>query len=268
MSIFFSLLLLFFFFFSNFILASSSADSIFLNKCNETCGSLSIPLPFHLNSSCGLPIDLFHAPFHLSCINASTLLLPIGSLSLPVLRFFSKAIVVDLSDGYCHKYSDLSSFPIDPNSQFYGIAKENLLKLYGCEDSSICRCDCDGLEFKGCSKGEKNDSFSCCYSLSDGDTGEGGDGLSAFSSFAGCRGFSSWVVAPGSSSAERGLKLEWALPREATGALCAPNAGITNDSLVQGGARCSCGNGYIGDGFASGFGCKKCESLILGKRFH
>lgn len=265
MSTFFSLLLLFVVF-PIFILASSG--SIFPNKCNETCGSLAIPLPFHLNSSCALPIDLFHAPFHLSCINASTLLLPFGSLSLRVIRFLSEAIVVDLSVGYCHRYSDLSSFPIDSNSQFYGIAKENLLKLYGCEDSSICRFDCDGLELKGCSGGEKNDSFSCCYSLSDGDIGEDGDGLSAFSSSAGCRGFSSWVVAPGSSSAERGLKLEWAFPREAAGALCAPNAGITNDSLVQGGARCSCGNGYIGDGFASGFGCKKCESLILGKKFH
>lgn len=56
-------------------------------------------------------------------------------------------------------------------------------------------------------------------------------------------------------SGKRGVKLEWGLPRNLT--ICDKNGFVVNATAVTDGVRCSCSDGFVGDGFANGFGCFK-----------
>ncbi|RWR89527.1 putative inactive receptor-like protein kinase [Cinnamomum micranthum f. kanehirae] len=249
----FSLLILFFFFFFFLSVYSVSAlHSLLPSKCDEKCGNLHIPFPFHLtNSTCGL----HPSAFRLSCssTNSTSLSLPFSPFSFPVLDLSSDSLILDLPGvSSCRRYLDLDSFPFSSNP-FFGVSPDNLIRLYDCDDSSVCKVDCEQFDFEGC---EGNDSFrsSCCYPLSDRSVWRFGEGFSVFGEF-GCRGFSSWVVAPGTSSARRGIKLEWAVPRNYSDRICADDAVFINASAVRGGGRCVCGSGFVGDGFAEGIGC-------------
>ncbi|KAG9455442.1 hypothetical protein H6P81_008346 [Aristolochia fimbriata] len=240
------------------------AVAVFSNRCNESCGSVPIPHPFHLNSSCGLTFDsLPNNPFRLYCSSSSVLSLDIGNHKFRVKDILSDAIIVDTVSrtGSCRIYDDVSSFSLE-SSPFYGVSGQNLLRLYGCGDSSVCNVDCDEFAFSGCGRiGREESLISCCYSLisndREGKSEDDHDGSSLLAELSGCRGFSGWVVAAGTKMARRGLKLEWALPREYAKDICAQNAGFVNSSAVQGAVRCSCQNGLVGDGFAEGFGCVK-----------
>lgn len=66
------------------------------------------------------------------------------------------------------------------------------------------------------------------------------------------------------SRAERGVEMEWAVPRGfGNGTECADGAVEVNATAVRGGVRCACGPGFVGDGFAAGSGCFKCECRSL-----
>ncbi|KAJ4850252.1 hypothetical protein Tsubulata_018317 [Turnera subulata] len=221
-------------------------------QCNETCGKLHIPFPFHLNTSCASVSNAFH----LSCLNSSTLYLNIDSQSVRVLEFFSDGILVDFPDSTstCRQYHDLNSFGFTGNDNF-GIAADNVIGLYDCEDSSLCKADCETIKLPGC-KGNENGSPACCYPLSDHSSWDFGDGFSVFSKF-GCRGFSSWAVSRGSNTGKRGVKLEWAIPANSSRGACAANAVIVNATTVEKGIRCTCPDDFLGDGYATGVGCMK-----------
>lgn len=60
----------------------------------------------------------------------------------------------------------------------------------------------------------------------------------------------------------RGIKLEWAVPRNSSHATCAVNADAVNATSVAAGIRCRCLDGFSGDGFSVGSGCLKCKSFV------
>ncbi|KAK7285718.1 hypothetical protein RJT34_20497 [Clitoria ternatea] len=223
------------------------------NSCNETCGHIHVPFPFYVNSSC----SSISSSFHLSCSNSSTLLLTIGSVSYKVLEFFPDGVLVDFpgSSSSCRQYNDLNSFgtSFGGNKEHFGVSVDNVVGLYDCEDSSLCKAECETLDLPGCD-GNGGGSLGCCYPLSDHSIWHVGNGFSVFSQF-GCRGFSSWAVLRGSTWGKRGVKLEWALPWNTSSEVCARNANMANATAIEGGVRCVCQNGYVGDGFANGSGC-------------
>ncbi|TKY61183.1 inactive receptor protein kinase [Spatholobus suberectus] len=221
------------------------------NSCNETCGDLHVPFPFYVNTSC----ESISSAFHLSCSNSSALLLRIGSASYTVLEFFPDGVLVDFpGSSSCRQYNDLNSFGRSfAGKENFGVSVDNVVGLYDCEDSSLCKADCETIDLPGCD-GRGGGSLACCYPLSDHTIWHVGDGFSVFSQF-GCRGFSSWAVLRGSTWGKRGVKLEWALPGNSSREVCATNANMANATAIKGGVRCVCQNGYVGDGFANGAGC-------------
>ncbi|XWS46320.1 hypothetical protein CRYUN_Cryun14cG0055300 [Craigia yunnanensis] len=221
------------------------------NQCNDKCGSFRIPFPFHLNASCASVSNAFR----LSCLNSTTLYLHIGIKSYRVLEFFSDGILVDFpGSSTCRQYNDLNAFDFAGNN-YFGISADNVIGLYDCEDSSLCKTGCETNDLPGCD-GNSGGSLACCYPLSDHSIWHSGDGFSSFSKF-GCRGFSSWVVPRGTNIGKRGVKLEWAIPRNTSEGVCASNADVVNATTVEAGVRCSCQDGFVGDGFANGAGCLK-----------
>ena len=70
--------------------------------------------------------------------------------------------------------------------------------FFVCEDSSLCKAECETNALPGCDS-NVNGSPACCYPLSDHSVWHFGEKFSVFSKF-GCRGFSSWVVQRGSIS--------------------------------------------------------------------
>lgn len=190
-------------------------------------------------------------------MNSSTLYLTIGRESYRIIDFFSDGLIVDFPGGStCRQYNDLNSFGFAGN-EYFGISVENVVGLYDCEDSSLCKADCETDDLPGCD-GNDGGSLACCYPLSDQSVWRLGDGFSAFSKF-GCRGFSSWVVSRGTNAGKRGVKLEWAVPRNMSNNICDTNTHIVNATAIEAGVRCSCQDGFVGDGFANGVGCLRCE---------
>ena len=226
------------------------------NQCNDKCGELKIPFPFHLNSSCG---SISNA-FRLSCLNTTALYLILGSEKYRVLEFYSDGLLVDFPGSpSCRQYNDLNSFGFEGNDHF-GVSEDNVIGLYDCEDSSLCKAECEAVDLPGCDGSGSSSSPACCYPLSDHSVWRLGDKFSVFSKF-GCRGFSSWVVLRTTNSGKRGVKLEWAVPRNSSKSVCASNAYIANATAIRGGVRCLCQEGFVGDGFANGNGCIKCENF-------
>ncbi|XAR62911.1 hypothetical protein NMG60_11022649 [Bertholletia excelsa] len=234
------------------------------NRCGDTCGSYQIPFPFYMNASCESISDAFR----LSCQNQTSLYLNISSQNYQILDFFPDGVLVDFpnttSRSSC-RYNDLSAFSGLEGNHYFGISSDNVVGLYDCEDSSLCKADCKSIipipAGGNCEVGGGYPYPACCYPLSDGTSWRVGDGFSVFSQL-GCRGFSSWVVPPGpgsgSGSGKHGVKLEWAIPKNFT-SFCATNAYAVNATSVTSGIRCQCPNGFVGDALAQGSGCLKCE---------
>ncbi|KAK8321975.1 hypothetical protein V6Z12_A12G135800 [Gossypium hirsutum] len=235
----------------SFTLSSRPVMSLVPNQCNDQCGTIQIPFPFHLNISC----PSISTAFHLSCLNSTTLYLHIGFKTYRVLDFFSDGVLVDFPGTTgCRQYNDLNAFGFTKNDHF-GISGDNVLGLYDCEDSSLCKAACETNDLPGCD-GNNGGSLGCCYPLSDHSIWHFGDGFSFFSKF-GCRGFTSWVVSRGTNTGKRGVKLEWAIPRNISDRICANNADMVNATTIEAGVRCLCKDGFVGDGFAKGAGCIK-----------
>ncbi|BBG97731.1 Protein kinase superfamily protein, partial [Prunus dulcis] len=206
--------------------------------CHEKCGQLQLPFPFHLNKSCSSVSDAFH----LSCLNSTALFLNIGSESYRVLEFFSDGLLVDFpGSSSCRQYNDLNSFDFLGNDHF-GVSVENVIGLYDCEDSSLCKTECETNDLPGCDGnvnvcGISAKSFRCFPSLDAED-------------------FPVGLFKEGPTW-KRGVKLEWAVPRNSSKGVCASDAYITNATVVEAGVRCICEDGFLGDGFATGEGCIK-----------
>uniref|UniRef100_A0A453A9K5 Protein kinase domain-containing protein n=1 Tax=Aegilops tauschii subsp. strangulata TaxID=200361 RepID=A0A453A9K5_AEGTS len=240
----------------------------------ESCGDLVLPFPFHLNSSaaCTAADGNSSSLFHLSCDGGgghnATLTLTLGAAAFRVLEFLptGASLLLDYAapaappcDPAYAAFSRPSSpaAALDGAASFLAVAPANVLRLYACEDSSLCRAGCDDVAAPACA-GKKPAAAGCCYPLSDGSVWKPGDGLGVFAGF-GCRGFSSWVKNRSSATAgvTRAIEVEWAVPRGSALAACADGARLVNSTTVRGGVRCACTSGLVGDGFAQGTGCSK-----------
>ncbi|KAJ3680279.1 hypothetical protein LUZ60_016557 [Juncus effusus] len=246
--------------------SSSSAQPFFPNRCEEKCGDQIIPFPFHLSSSCGPPI----VAFKLSCRSNSTLYLTLGPTDFRIISFLSSgSLLLDYTQnssssssssslsGSCKSwYASLTQPTLFFKNPFFSVTSNNILRLYDCEDSSLCRTACNtAVTSNECNNGNKRTDFGCCYPLSDSSVWKPRNGFSVFADF-GCRGFSSWVV--NQSVAVRGIEMEWAVPkRYGVPVDCADGAVLVNATAVKGGMRCACGAGFVGDGYAQGSGCFK-----------
>ncbi|CAN1198017.1 Probably inactive receptor-like protein kinase At2g46850 [Linum perenne] len=229
--------------------------------CNETCGNLHLPFPFHINTTCNpTPISTSSSPFHLTCTNSTSLSLTIDSKSYRVLRFFPDGLLVDFPSpspsAACRQYNDLNAFSFSGNSHF-GISAENVIGLYDCEDSSLCKTECETVNLPGCGGGGGGGgSPACCYPLSDRSSWEIGDGFGVFGKY-GCRGFACWVVTKGERDGKRGVKLEFGLWGNSSNRWCAEDGDVVNATTVESGVRCRCRDGFVGDGYVNGSGCLK-----------
>jgi hypothetical protein len=263
------------------LLAASAAQAVDPGETAHRCGDLVIPFPFHLNSSSlrgNASNNSFS--FRLSCDANASLTLPLGATTFRVLGFFhpSGSLLLDYApaspsacDAAYAAFSRLTSpaAALDA-APFLAVTPANVLRLYACEDSSLCRTGCDDVATCGGRKA------GCCYPLSDGSVWKPGDELAVFSDF-GCRGFSSWVknrtAAAGAGAFLRGIEVEWAVPRDTAMAKCADGAALVNATAVHNGVRCVCPVGLVGDGFALGTGCSNgtrckympCSSFLLSK---
>ncbi|PKU83152.1 inactive receptor-like protein kinase [Dendrobium catenatum] len=244
--------------------AADVSDALFNNRCKELCGDLSLPYPFHLNSSCGPQVDAFR----LTCTHNSSLYLTLGPTELRIIAFLtSDSILLDYSKSKSNSNSNSTS-PCDRwyadlndtagvlnRNPFVAVTPYNVLRLYDCDDSSVCRSGCERVG--GC-EGTGGVYQGCCYPLSDGSVWKAGEGFGVFGEY-GCRGFSSWVEKRGLvGNARRGIEVEWAVPRKLLeDVACADGAVMVNSTVVKKGYRCACGPGLVGDGFARGIGCFK-----------
>jgi Wall-associated receptor kinase galacturonan-binding len=245
-----------------FSLSCSLSQPLFPNRCEEKCGTQLVPFPFHLKSSCGPPIRAFK----LLCSTNSSLYLTLGHTDFRIVHFLSSgSLILDytmntsssssLSRSCNPWYANLMLSSLFNKSPFFAITPDNILRLYDCEDSSLCHSNCGSVSAAGECPLNNRTEFGCCYPLSDGSVWKTGDVFSVFSEF-GCRGFSSWVV--NQSTALRGIEMEWATPKSnLTGVECADGAILVNATAVHEGVRCMCGTGFVGDGYAQGAGCYK-----------
>lgn len=241
-------------------------DEIFNHHqyCNESCGTLKVSFPFYINnSSCGWFNPHLSDSFKLTCLNSTSLFLNIDSQNYRVIEFFSDGVLVDFPgiSNTCRSYNDLNSFAFGGNDCF-GISNDNVIGLYDCEDSSLCKANCEANDLPGCDKNGNENGPVCCYPLSDHSVWHIGDKFNVFSKFE-CRGFSSWVVPRGMNSGKRGVKLEWGLPMNSSQEVCVVNAYKVNATTVKHGIRCICDGGFVGDGYVNGTGCLKCELFYL-----
>ncbi|GAB2271889.1 hypothetical protein Dimus_006718 [Dionaea muscipula] len=251
-------------------ISSTNGNLVLLDnyQCNQTCGGLQVPFPFHItNSSCEWSSESLFGSFKLSCFNSTTLFLDLNTQSYRVLEFYPDGVLVDFPGRHstvCRPYDDLSSFGFAAND-FFGISSDNVVGLYDCEDSSLCEADCEAIDLPSCNIANDHDHVkapapdpdpapACCYPLSDHSIWHLGDEFSVFSEF-GCRGFSCWAVPKGMNVGSRGVKLEWALPFNSSKGACSANAHIINATTVRHGIRCTCYNSFVGDGFSRGIGC-------------
>ncbi|KAF0891422.1 hypothetical protein E2562_009849 [Oryza meyeriana var. granulata] len=253
--------------------AAQAADPS--NSCGggERCGDLLLPFPFHLNSTCISGTNSSH--FRLSCGPNATLTLPLGSASFRVLDFLpSGSLLLDYapaSPSPCDPAYAAFSLPSSPAvaldaAPFVAVAPANVLRLYACEDSSLCRTGCEDVAT--CGRAAAGAKSGCCYPLSEGSVWKPGDGLGVFAEF-GCRGFSSWVKnrsaeAGAAAGVLRGIEVEWAVPKGSEMATCADGAVLVNATAVRGGVRCACAAGLVGDGFEQGTGCLEGTSCSNG----
>nr|CAB3488027.1 unnamed protein product [Digitaria exilis] len=260
------------------VVAASAAQAAGNSSCGggtDRCGDLVLPFPFHLNSSSACGVANSSSLFRLSCDANATLTLTLGSaVAFRVLAFLpSGSLLLDYApaasasspcDAAYAPFSRPTSpaSAIDAAAPFLGVTPANVLRLYACEDSSLCRAGCDDT-VATCGGGKK--SSGCCYPLSDGTVWKPGNGLGVFAEY-GCRGFSSWVKnrsAP-AGGVVRGIEVEWGVPRGSAMARCADGAALVNATAVHDGVRCACAPGLVGDGFAQGTGCSKGTSCSNG----
>ncbi|XP_057531818.1 probably inactive receptor-like protein kinase At2g46850 [Amaranthus tricolor] len=250
---------------SNFIQKSLKNDKVTAfnhqNCKNETCGSFQVSFPFYINNvSCGWsnnpPLSNL---FQLTCINSTSPYLNIDSQNYRVLEFFDDGVLVDFPgfSNTCRPYNDLNSFGFKGRgNDCFGISSDNVIGLYDCEDSFLCKANCEANDLPGCDRNGNGSGPACCYPLADHSVWHIGDDFDVFSKFE-CRGFSSWVVPRGMNSGKRGVKLEWAFPMNSSQEICDVNAHKVNATTVKHGFRCLCNDGFVGDGYVNSTGCLK-----------
>ncbi|GFY95905.1 protein kinase superfamily protein [Actinidia rufa] len=237
------------------ILAVCIANSILFartaNACNQTCGAKQLQYPFGFSSGCPIPLN---------CTVNGTVL--IGEF--PVQTLASDHVKVHLQANCNRPIETLN----DLFSRNFAPTSHNGILLRDCE-APVTRCPIPStavqtrFELKTCdSKSNKSDNVSC-YSETRVEREFMDLGVLKGS---GCRSlFSAIAVETAGNGSEVTLdvqvvKLGWWMEG---GCACSDNANCTEvTSPVNGhrGFRCRCLDGFVGDGFRGGFGCRRASS--------
>ncbi|KAL5819484.1 hypothetical protein ACOSQ4_023326 [Xanthoceras sorbifolium] len=216
--------------------------------CNRTCGTgkaaKSVPFPFGFSDGCRIRVNCTDSTEHFS----------IGGFRVQNLT--ADNIFVDFP-AECDR--DVSTLhPLFGHN--YAMTRNNSLLLQNCasrpNDCMIPRAMIEQrFDLKACNVHSDN---MTCYS-----PGNGGTGLLSFDDLNRSRCkflFSSFAFNSGGDSGVslqfQRLELDWWLPGECN---CSGNADCTRVKLAHNssGFRCRCKEGFHGDGFAAGDGCKK-----------
>ncbi|KAF9678404.1 hypothetical protein SADUNF_Sadunf07G0031500 [Salix dunnii] len=238
-----------------FIAATSTttrAQKFNSSNCSSSCGTGKfnvVPYPFGFSSGC---------PIFLQC-NHTVGDVKIGEFQ--VQNITPNGILINIQ-AECDRSIE-KIWPLF--GQNFAPSSNNSFLLQNCNNSNTSSSSCviptsslrRDLNLKNC--GDKNDDLNCYSPVPRGsDTFDYASVISSrcksvFSSIV--FGWESPVV---SFQIER-LKLEWWLPGNCTDNHCSNNATCAQVKLSGGrfGFRCQCANGFAGDGFAAGNGCRR-----------
>lgn len=217
--------------------------------CNKRCGKESVQYPFGFSQSCLIKLD---------CTESSGEI-KVGGFK--VQNITENGVVLEIGVT-CDRSID-SLKPLF--GQNYALSYQNSLLLQNCtkrQDACLIKTSTFLSSTKRESCSPKSDNISC-LPLSN----NGVKRVLTYESvnFTGCRNvFSSFVIGSGqpvSLEFER-VQLDWWVNGNCD---CAKNAKCENFSTVESGKgfRCQCTDGFIGDGFKHGRGCRSGESTLL-----
>lgn len=214
-----------------------TSASVSVSVCNHTCGPRTVPYPFGFSAGC---------PIRLTCGEG------VQIDKFTVRNITSNSLLVDVSPS--------CSRPITPTIQSftgsnYAMTWKNVLFLRNCTAAAASGCVIsteilsDRFDLTSC--GPAGDNITCLSTGNDTsflNTTEVSkfDCSFLFTSI----GYESGEMAFGT------VELGWWVNGDCR---CSPEAKCTNVSSPGGGRgfRCSCAEGYDGDGFADGGGCRK-----------
>lgn len=177
-----------------------------------------------------------------------------NKVSYTVTSIYPYSIIINPNQSSCS--IDLHNFTID-GLRSYAISTSNIVQLNCTKPvNRSCPLSCN-IPSRGNNEQCKFEN-TCCYYLDDVTIWHpGGTNFTQFSQD--CTGFTSWVlqsVVP-TYHAENGLKLDWALHGDCTTIGCDSNANCSEAKNVKGGVNCTCKDGYVGDGYVEGTGCRR-----------
>ncbi|XP_062102269.1 wall-associated receptor kinase-like 14 [Humulus lupulus] len=233
------------------IVSSSEAQSHGPSSCKTSCSGESVPYPFGFSEGCKI---------QLNCSDGKRK--RIGEFS--VLNITSTSLFIELP-AKCNRPIEL----IKPLfGLYYGLTWDNSLFLQDCNNSLQNGCAIpmsfieNRVHLKGCGS-NKNDSLSC-FPKDFNKTVNIMDYKDVYNTS--CKLlFASIAVDSASSLQFQRLELGWWL--NGSRELCHPSANYTNVTLPEGkkGVRCFCKDGFHGDGFLAGSGCRSVSGCNPGK---
>ncbi|KAH7302399.1 hypothetical protein KP509_23G070400 [Ceratopteris richardii] len=233
------------------------------HACPDVCGNTVISYPFGLGK-CGLET------FRLKCDHNSQLRLSLNRVEFQVLSISSRKIAINPMKNSTCGDSNVDYFSFIGESSYaipkthYTISRHNALMMYKCKETSNCSCDIEpGLDVVyrmekvyGCP------TRYCCGLLLE---------QSLRSLTKNCSSFVSWILTPAPPlsistlqiQVQYGLELDAWVPGPCSccvSAKCIPNPyGL--------GHQCQCQEGFVGDGFSNGSGCRSNASSCRNKPF-
>ncbi|RRT68954.1 hypothetical protein B296_00011519 [Ensete ventricosum] len=219
--------------------------------CNRTCGSYTAPYPFGFSVGC---------PIRLECYNPSKSSVRIGEFT--VRNITDDSLLVDVPPA-CNRSIDAVKSLFGHN---YALTERNGLFLGNCtpvaNKSLSARCAVNTILFDG-SCGPRYDNATCFYNATrEGFFDEDSVAASGCSFFFTSIGYDDVRGASVPSLDLRTAELAWWLNgtcRCAGNASCAAvRASVTHLPRF----RCRCSEGFQGDGFIGGTGCRKGLSLL------
>lgn len=216
-------------------------------QCNESCGNISIPYPFYINSKrCG------RDGFILQCLKNNTVKIEVNKLYYNVVSFLPDGIIIDPLRSSCSK--NLKDFNIKGMTN-YAISINNFVQFSDCKNTTDCLLKCN-IPMQSRNEQCMFDK-TCCYPLLNKTIWHTGAVDFAQFSRLQCQSFISWVLTPSliSLDAVYGLKLEWGILGTCDNVHCDPNAVCEHGVALRKSVRCTCKPGYEGDGFVQGTGC-------------
>ncbi|KAH6761778.1 Protein kinase superfamily protein [Perilla frutescens var. hirtella] len=222
-------------------------------KCNRTCGGNPVQYPFGFSDGCGIKLD---------CSSNSSGIIKIGEF---VVQNVTSDQILASVPAKCNR----SIGELDPlfGSSFAPTWRNGLLLDSCVEEINDCvipsRLVKSRMGFRNCNFWSTNPNITC-YSVGSNDSADFLD-IRTVRAKGNCSSLLSSIMVDfnGNASMNSSIVLDfqmvelgwWLNGSCSEGSYCHVNANCT--SVESRGYRCKCKEGYIGDGFAGGLGCRK-----------